>query len=243
MTIPLEFMLLVYLAKPDLQKHEELTHFFLSMLYGSEADLGLDPTMTIYSAKDNEIPRYNIVVRVVDKPSEAPAVDEYGAPVLTELVYRTTQLINDDGAKAFRGSGTRVWEVVPVVDGVEQETRHVLKDHWVDDDRKHEGEILEEILNEESLSEEDKEELTALFLTQVARGDVYIRDEQDGGEKRDGTRTLATRGEPIPAGAATFSLFATSNYKSSHAAKSNQTAGGESLEDEKDYAEGTVITN
>lgn len=215
-----------YIAKPDLQEHETVTYFFLSMLYGSDTDLGLDPTMTIFSAKGNEIPRYNITLQVVDKSKRRQVVQK--------LTYRTTELISYDGAKAFRGSGTRVWEVVPVVKNVEQEQiRQVLKDHWVDDDRKHEGEILEEILNEPSLSDIARNELAALFLTQVARGDVYIEDEQDGVQKRDGTRTLAIRGAKIPADAVTFPLLVSLKHKSSHGARP-LAYGNE---------EGTVTTN
>lgn len=179
------------------------------MLYGSETDLGLDPTMSIFSAQDNQIPRYNITVRVVDKSRRRPTT--------SELIYRTIRLINDDGARAFRGSGTRVWEVVPVVDNVEQRANiHVLKDHWLDDDREGEGDILKEILEEPSLEDEAREELTALFLTPVACGDVYITDELDKKERLDGTRTLANRGAEIPKDAAKFSVDVPQSYRSSH---------------------------
>lgn len=198
------------------------------MLYGSETDLGLDPTMTIFSACGDEIPRYDITVRHVDKSGDAP--------VVRKLVYRTTQLISDDGARAFLGNGTRVWEVVPVVNGVEQDdTWHVLKDHWVDDERQHEGEILEQILNEPSLSDKQRKVLRKLFLSELARGDVYIEDEHDGGEKRDGTRTLATRGAKIPTDAGMFSLLVSYGHDSSHAVKPSKVS--------RLRREGTVTAN
>ncbi|KAI0093407.1 hypothetical protein BDY19DRAFT_1064761 [Irpex rosettiformis] len=181
--------------------HRKVVHFFLSQLYGSEVDLGIGSgDMTIISAEEQEIPRYRIKVRQVVNPSRRRLVVE-------ELVYHTTRLISDDGAKSFRGSGTRVWEVVQVVDGVERtDTPLALKDHWVDDSRQCEGNIIQEILGDPGISDKQRRALTALLLAPVARGDVYILDEFDGKEKLDDTRTLSTRGADIPENATVFSL-------------------------------------
>ncbi len=204
-----------------LQDHEKVTHFFLSQLYDREADLGIDTTMTIVSEKDDEIPRYDIKVRVPVKSKRTTR----GSAVTQVLTYRTTRLINDDGARSFRGSGTRVWEVVPVVNGVEKSKDiHVLKDHWVDDDRQHEGDILKEIMDDSSSDKLAREELAALFLTPIAQGDVYIIDERDGQEKLDSTRRLATRKACIPANATTFSLIIPESYTSSHDARPSDSA-------------------
>lgn len=206
-----------------LQDHEKVTHFFLSQLYGREADLGIDTTMTIVSEKDGEIPRYDIKVRVPVKSKRTTR----GSAVTQVLTYRTTRLINDDGARSFRGSGTRVWEVVPVANGVEKSKDiHVLKDTWVDDDRQHEGDILKEIMENSSLDKLAREELTALFLTAIAQGDVYITDERDGQEKLDSTRGLATRKACIPADATAFSLIIPESYTSSQGARPCDSVNG-----------------
>ena len=93
-----------------------------------------------------------------------------------------------------------------------------MKDYWVDCDRPREGDIREEILNDPDIDDAYKAELEALFLTPIARGDVYITNVIDEQEHLDGTRSLITRGEDIPEDATVFSLrvSAPQKYSSSH---------------------------
>lgn len=175
------------------------------------------------AGRPDEIPRYDIKVRVPVKSKRTTLK----SAVTQVLTYRTTRLINDDGARSFRGSGTRVWEVVPVVNGVEKSKDiHVLKDNWVDDDRQHEGDILKEIMENSSLDKLARKELAALFLTPIAQGDVYITDERDGQEKLDSTRGLATRKACIPADATAFSLIISESYTSFHGARRCDSVNG-----------------
>ncbi|KAI0685242.1 hypothetical protein BC835DRAFT_1457931, partial [Cytidiella melzeri] len=187
-----------------IEDHEKFVHFFLSQAYAEEHELGLDPTMTMVSAEPNKVPMYDIVVRVVSKIN--------GREKIENQTYRTQKLINDDGAKALRGRGTRVWKVHRVVGKVVDFRKPgVLKDAWVDEDREREGDILEAIRDQKCLSEVAKSALKSLFLTPIARGDVFV------GNTPDGTRTLITRGAKVPDNATTFPLHVPVSHQSSHA--------------------------
>ncbi|KAI0689292.1 hypothetical protein BC835DRAFT_1308429 [Cytidiella melzeri] len=190
--------------RSDVLDHEKFVHFFLSQAYAEEHELGLDPTMTMVSAEPNKVPMYDIVVRVVSKIN--------GREKIENQTYRTQKLINDDGAKALRGRGTRVWKVHRVVRNVVDFRKPgVLKDAWVDEDREREGDILEAIRDQKCLSEEAKSALKSLFLTPIARGDVFV------GNTPDGTRTLITRGAKVPDNATQFPLHVPLSHQSSHA--------------------------
>ncbi|KAI0691277.1 hypothetical protein BC835DRAFT_1547500 [Cytidiella melzeri] len=187
-----------------IEDHEKFVHFFLSQAYAEEHELGLDPTMTMVSAEPNKVPMYDIVVRVVSKIN--------GREKIENQTYRTQKLINDDGAKALRGRGTRVWKVHRVVRNVVDFRKPgVLKDAWVDEDREREGDILEAIRDQKGLTEVAGNILKALFLTPIARGDVFI------GNTRDGTRTLITRGVAVPDDSTKFPLRVPDSHQPSHA--------------------------
>jgi hypothetical protein len=63
--------------------------------------------------------------------------------------FRTRNLIADRGANILTGRGTRVWEVVEILDGEDEpksdRASMVLKDSWIDDDRVPEYETLRKV--------------------------------------------------------------------------------------------------
>lgn len=151
-----------------------MVHFFLSQLYADQKDLGIDPTMTLVSVTENQKPVYDVMVHVSQTKT---------------VVCRTTNLLDQESAAAFRGRGTRVWDVNVTIDGVAH--TGVLKDFWVDSDRMREGEILEKI-RETQVPENDRDDFDATFLHVLAHGDVLI----DG--VADDTRAVITRNARPP---------------------------------------------
>lgn len=151
----------------------------LAQVYAEAHQLGIDPTMKVVETLKSGKLVYDMTVR--DPESRE------------ERVFRTKELINDDGTGELRGRGTRVWEVDEVVDGTVKETVEglVLKDSWIDHDRKREGEILQEIKKSYTDSG-DRQIFEAFFLTVLCHGNVYI------GEEEDTTRSLMTRGATPP---------------------------------------------
>lgn len=151
----------------------------LSQAYAKEHQLGIDTTMKVVEElTDPKTGRlvYDITVR------------EYGTE---ERIFRTTELINDDGTGVLCGRGTRIWHVNEVVDGVEDDERNgVLKDSWIDEDQTREGHILEQIGN--LMQVDDKDIFDVTYLTVVCHGDVFI------GDTPDNTRSLSTRGVSLP---------------------------------------------
>ncbi|KAJ3524187.1 hypothetical protein NM688_g8604 [Phlebia brevispora] len=132
---------------------EYLVHFCLAVAYAHPNQLGWDPTMV----PTNQHGQYDITVYTDDG--------------LTR-VYRTLQLISDSGAQTIRGRGTRVWKVVRVEDGEEHGEPMVLKDTWVDTNRRREGTTLDEIRNAERIPDHQVF-VDRIFLTREWDGDVF----------------------------------------------------------------------
>lgn len=128
-------------------------HFFLAIMYAEPCDLGWDPTIT----PCGDGLRYNITVHSTDG---------------TTKNYRTLKLISDSGARFIRGRGTRVWKATLVQDGEECGEPVILKDVWVDPDRRREGAILEDIRSVDRASFQDHVDLP--FLTVICHGDVFL---------------------------------------------------------------------
>ena len=90
-------------------------------------------------------------------------------------VYRTQHLVSNVGAESLRGRGTRVWAVKKLsMDKTLNNEVLVLKDSWIDKDRKREGQILTAI--RESQAEESQEDFqgSRYLLTAVDSWDVEI---------------------------------------------------------------------
>ena len=87
--------------------------------------------------------------------------------------FRTVRLISSYGAEPFRGRGTRVFEAVELdQNGEELGSNVVLKDMWIDSDRKREGDILASIYGE--AVGDERNVVQDRFLTTVCHGDVWI---------------------------------------------------------------------
>lgn len=128
-------------------------------------------------AKD-AVPQYDIAVRSFHN----------GRPTW----YRTERLVSDIGADAPRGRGTRVWQVRRLgKDGKPVGDIRVLKDCWIDQDRKREGTILAEI-RASAQTDAHKKAFEQYFLTVECHGDVYIDQDPDN------THSLLRRGQDIP---------------------------------------------
>jgi hypothetical protein len=98
----------------------------LRLSFAAEHKLGSDPTIKRSDCISPDGVQYDIVVN--------------------STVYRTVRLILNIGAESLRGQGTRVWEVNEVLpEGTIGANTLVLKDSWVDKDRKREEDILQSI--------------------------------------------------------------------------------------------------
>ena len=129
-----------------------------------------------------------------DPKSSSPQYDISVRSIDTREVtwYRTERLVSNIGADAARGRGTRVWEVRKLdKKGKPIGGPRVLKDCWIDHDRKREGTILAEI-RASAKTDAQKDALKEFFLTVECHGDVYIDN------KSDNTHTLIRRDKPIP---------------------------------------------
>ncbi|KAJ3559366.1 hypothetical protein NM688_g392 [Phlebia brevispora] len=130
-----------------------LVHFCLSIAYAEPQQLGWDPTMVLA----NDRRQYDITV--FSNEGEA-------------RVYRTLDLLSDSGAQVLIGRGTRVWKVVQIENGQECGSSMVLKDAWVDFDRKREGTALEELRAAE-YAPYCQEDFDRAYLSREVDGDVF----------------------------------------------------------------------
>ena len=153
-----------------------LLRFFLAFLYADLDAIGWDPTMKhLEDADVNGLPQYDI--------------DVHGSSDGKKRSYRTRRLISGSGAQTMRSRGTRVWEVVPLIDGVESGVPVILKDAWVDAELQREGFTLEELKAGCSADYQDA------FLTIVTHGDVCLGIAETGEGIHDLTKAaLLPRG-------------------------------------------------
>lgn len=175
-------------------------HVFLSMMYAEPHEVGWDPTIK-HATDDKGV--------ILCDDSGRPRLD---ISVMSEdgeiFDYRTTKLISDIGANALRGRGTRVWEVKKLEKGRECGDPMVLKDSWIDEDRRQEGHTLKSLKTlrevDKNLKPEAREfvqnALNEVFLTMICHGNVLING------KPDHTRRLMTRGKGIPLNCKRFLL-------------------------------------
>ncbi|KAJ3558272.1 hypothetical protein NM688_g1021 [Phlebia brevispora] len=133
--------------------HCPVVHFFLSAMYASPSELGLDPTVTLL-----EDGRYDIILR------------SHGGPTET---YRTLELPYFSGS-ALLSKASRIWKAVKVQGDKELGDPIVLKDVWVNPDRDSEGTVLANFLAErpQDLGQDSR----AFFPTVEGHGDVYLDD-------------------------------------------------------------------
>lgn len=159
------------------QEHKTLIHFILSITFASASHLGFDPTITpVWNTNAGNNRQYEITVRSRDGTTSS---------------FLTEHLISNIGAEAVRGRGTRVWKVRKLVDGVPSGDPMVLKDCWIDHDRKREGDILDQ-LRSSAQNDTHKAIFSKHFLTVNCHGDVYVDSQLDN------TKTLLRQDTDIP---------------------------------------------
>ncbi|KAI5984943.1 hypothetical protein EDD15DRAFT_2532928 [Pisolithus albus] len=159
---------------------EHLIHFFCSVAFANEHQLGWDPTVQRVCVEGK--PQYNITV----------CTDEG-----KETVYQTTKTISDFSAHAMQGHGTRVFQArLTLQNGqpVHNAEPLVLKDSWREVDRPREDQILVQIFDGLGKKYGTKEvsEARDYFLTVLAAGDVIV----DG--KKDKTASLLRDADELP---------------------------------------------
>ncbi len=148
--------------------------------------------------RSSETPVYDIIVHNAKANGE-----------VEEITVRAVDLIENVRVQYPLGRGTRVWEVQRVVDGViaEHAEGRVLKESWVDAERRSEAEIMEQILA--AANEEEKDMLSEALLTHVAAGGVLVEG------KLDNTRDLGISDADLPT-TRRFSLRVSPFHRSSH---------------------------
>ncbi|KAI5993507.1 hypothetical protein EDD15DRAFT_899625 [Pisolithus albus] len=144
-----------------------LIHFFCSVAFADEQQLGWDPTVQRVCVEGK--PQYNITVRTDEGK---------------ETVYQTTKMISDFSAHAMQGRGTRVFQVrLTLQNGqpVHNAEPLVLKDSWRELDRTREDQILVQIFNDlgKEYGTVKGTEARNYFLTVLAAGDVMVHGEKD----------------------------------------------------------------
>ncbi|KAJ3771873.1 hypothetical protein FB446DRAFT_845958 [Lentinula raphanica] len=157
-----------------------LVHLFLSLAFSSLRDLGWDTTMSFSHLDSSSRRQYNI------------DVDGHQ--------FTTTEVLSDASADSPLGRATRVWEV-------KDSAGHprVLKDVWLETDRKEEHEIVTDILNSAKSIKLDPdlninyyEELQKRMLKPIAHCRVLVDDKTVEGEpvkgQPDETGTIMLRG-------------------------------------------------
>ncbi|KJA13396.1 hypothetical protein HYPSUDRAFT_195778 [Hypholoma sublateritium FD-334 SS-4] len=133
---------------------------FTSLHYSDISSVGFDPTMTyIWNREEDKIQR-----RIVVHQQGAS-----GSMILK--TYITTGDIISDESQIIRSRATRVYEAYDISDS--SKTPVVIKDIWVDVNRKLEACIIAEVL--ENATEDEK----SLFLTVLFHGIVQINDQSD----------------------------------------------------------------
>ena len=102
-------------------------------MFADMSDLGYDTTMEpVVRSHGLRTGQYDITVRHVASGEEA--------------TYRSEQLVSNISAESVRGRATRVWKVRSLdANGEPVGPIKILKDCWIDEDRKREGTILAKI--------------------------------------------------------------------------------------------------
>ncbi|KAI0085289.1 hypothetical protein BDY19DRAFT_996840 [Irpex rosettiformis] len=147
--------------------HEALVYFFLSIMFSPITKLGYDPTiLPAERTRDQRTTKYSIKVTGQGR----------------EATYVTHQVLANISAEVMQGKATRVWRGKGV-DEKGRPTGHnmVIKDCWIDTDRKREGDILAEILEaaKTSTNPNHLQNIKDHFLTVVHHGDVLVDGVKD----------------------------------------------------------------
>ncbi|KAJ3843055.1 hypothetical protein F5878DRAFT_528643, partial [Lentinula raphanica] len=104
-----------------IKDRHQLVHYFLSLAFSSTTDMGWDPTMEFSHYDRNKRRQYKIKVN--------------------SQIFTTVKVLSDVSADSPLGRATRVWKVLDSSNKI-----RVLKDVWLESDRKQEHEIHQAIL-------------------------------------------------------------------------------------------------
>ncbi|KAI6140072.1 hypothetical protein EDD17DRAFT_1499862, partial [Pisolithus thermaeus] len=196
---------------------EHLIHFFCSLAFAEDHELGWDPT-TQRVCVGGKI-QYNIIVHI-----------DGGK----DLVYQTTRVIYDYSADALSGHGTRVFEArLLFLNGtsVKDAKPVVLKDSRRDCDRDREDIILNQIFADlqKHKGPEQEEEARKNFLTVLAAGNVMVDGNIDSTDCLLRGSNLSTdraphpvpvdevpKGKPIWSGEGSIPIFRFAPYSTKH---------------------------
>ncbi|KDQ20883.1 hypothetical protein BOTBODRAFT_50929 [Botryobasidium botryosum FD-172 SS1] len=160
-----------------------VVRIFILLGTASQTELGYDPSIT----------------RIYVNGAEQLDIEVHSEG--ETRTFRTLRLLSNSATDRVRSRATRVWVVHEKDDPSKQ---LVLKDVWVEDDRRREGDIYKEVLD--SVQEEDKERARAHFLDPMCHGDVRVVL-RSGERVVDNTRDTVRQGYIIPRAAFSASLF------------------------------------
>ncbi|KAJ3013112.1 hypothetical protein NUW54_g1680 [Trametes sanguinea] len=162
------------------EKPHFLISFFLSALYADDTAQGWDPTIVrVLVAQQGGEPIYPYDITV-------HSVSEDGR--IEQVVHRTETLLSQVSADGIMGRGSRVWTAHRVITGTGKKARLderlvVLKDFWIDSDRKREGNIVNNLRKKAhesiALSNEQKKLFLEHIPTILHHGDVLISGSPD----------------------------------------------------------------
>ncbi|GJE94444.1 hypothetical protein PsYK624_106140 [Phanerochaete sordida] len=150
-----------------------IVHYFLALMYATEAQLGWDTTMVTVDVDGEQ--QYDITVDDTLFPGTGES-----------RVYRTSELLSDVATFAVRGRATRVWRAKLLQDGKPVGEDVAIRDHWIDEDKPREATVLENIIADVPLDLPEPEDgenfdekrsrnlLRKHLLTIIASGDVVI---------------------------------------------------------------------
>lgn len=165
-------------------------------MYAEPHELGYDPTISVErQTGDKKTNVYKISVPRQPTPDDPSTTKE----------YLTHEVVANISAEAMRGRATRVWRGKEIgLDGKVTGPNRVIKDCWIDHNRKREGDIIKEILAEAG-KPDNHAHLPIIqkhLLTVIHDGDVFIEVDGDAaGERkreRDNTFDLLRRSAEFP---------------------------------------------
>ena len=134
-----------------------MVKLFAAFAFADQKSLGFDPTIEPYPGDGGQF-----VITVHPKGDK-----------LNPRRFLTEKILYSHGAEPLRGRGTRVFEAVEIGPNENRigSSSVVLKDIWIDSDRRREGDILTSLYEEADTK--DRPLVRRYFLTAVCDGDVW----------------------------------------------------------------------
>ncbi|KAF7799149.1 hypothetical protein EIP86_010380 [Pleurotus ostreatoroseus] len=162
--------------------HTTTAHFFLSLAFAPEPQLGCDPTI---NRVPNQEDKFDIVVFSAQSEPRT---------------FRTQELVSDRSVDTMNGPGIRTWRVQEVLEGEATGSFFTLKDSWVEEDRLREGDVLQELLAALPSDKTHGRVIDKYFTHIVCYGDVQLNGQPDS------TQAML-RGAPFPPESAHYPII------------------------------------